>query len=173
MMLNRLLKLSFATMFFVVASSAFAGSISVKPAFNANCADLTGTWRGFFIDPTQLFGKGGPWPMQVSLRFKDGLIRGTVDSSHAPSNVRDSAKGQLWGACKKGMITDVYLQGNQRCGHLAPPGVMLQKNVLLFSLPFENAMTGTDFTVVLTRVNKSPSDKAPKKWRLGKIQTCH
>ena len=55
------------TLLFAAPAQTKNQSIQLNKYYAATCANYTGTWRGFFTDPTDLFGNGGPWPVSVSL----------------------------------------------------------------------------------------------------------
>ena len=126
-------------------------SINLKPALDADCKALAGVWRGYFVDQTSLFGNGGPWPIELRLGFQNGRIVGTANGSKAPNYVRDKVTANLSGTCSKGMITDVTLGKAGQRGQKAAPGIMVNNRVLILHLAYNNAMTGTEFTVFATK----------------------
>ncbi len=160
----------------LIASAAASAAMTIKPAYNASCADLTGTWQGSFIDPTELFGNGGPWPIKFNLYNRGDTVIGQVDASQAPAYVKHSASGQFFAQCQQATLSKIFLKNKNHCGHFATQGALAGKNMLIFYLPYENAMNATDFLVVLTRSNNSYTGKIPKNvvsMQIPNIQTCH
>ena len=149
-------------------TSANTTSINIKQYYDANCSRLTGTWSGVYTDPTNLFGDGGPWPITISMTTKDNNIIGTIKTP-GPLN----GDSQLWGTCVRGRLTKIFAGSTNQCGDYAPDGVLISQNMIIMSIPYENAMTGTNFIVTLQRKNNSFTGEIPAVPKLSPRQTCH
>ncbi len=168
-------KIILIALLLLMSNAQAAMVLTLTPAPGTDCKALQGTWKGTFADQSGLFGNGGPWPVYLHLSYHDNHFVGVVDASNAPSYVRDKASGQVWGHCHKGAINQVFLGKPGQCGHFAPVGVMVNERVLAFHLPYENAMTGTDFLVFANKTSDNVGVKNLPKWSDApkEVKTCH
>ncbi len=132
------------------------------------CQQLTGQWQGSFQDTTGLFGIKDQH-ITLNIQYSKGLIKGT---STSPDKVAGAAiSGVFSGQCHNGTLTNIYLYNQQRCGHYAPRGKVNTTKITLY-LPYENAMTQTDFKITATRVNRHPEEIMLKK-PIKQLISCH
>lgn len=153
-----------------------SSSIQLSKYYQASCASYTGTWDGFFTDPTDLFGNGGPWPVQVSLYNNSNNIIGQANASKAPSFVSKALTGTVWAQCQNGQLSNIFLGNKNQCGAFSQTGLLVSKNVLIMQINYQNAMTGAPFLLVLKRVNNNYSGKIPQNasdMQLGSVESCH
>jgi len=143
-------------------------NISACHSEDDTCKQLTGTWQGSVTDPHGLFG-GTPAPITLKITHTKGNFFGISHTKNAIIN--NALNHSFSGQCVNGKLIKVYLQNSSKCGHFAPAGKITGSQLTLF-LPFENAMTGTDFVVKAKRVNTSPG-KVPQFKTPAPLTTCH
>lgn len=132
-------------------------SIVIAKYYAAKCTNINGEWHGFFVDPTDLFGDGGPWPISADISCHNGRVNGVLNASQAPVYVRAAASGELQATCASGLITGVTLGKHIVHRSIVPNSMLISKNVLLLYVPYENAMIGTNFLLILKRIIKAKS----------------
>jgi hypothetical protein len=146
-------------------------SLVIPQYFQANCQGLTGTWQGFYTDPTDLFGNGGPWPTKVSLYVQGNQVIGRVRGFAADNKKTE----KLWATCNNGMLSNIFVGDANHCGSTSKQGAQVSKNVLIMDWSYQNAMTGTNFLTVLHRVNNKYAYSIPtadSDFAMPKIQSC-
>lgn len=147
-------------------------NLIIPKYFQASCQAYTGTWQGFYTDPTDLFGNGGPWPTKISLFVQGNQVIGMVQGYAA-----DNKKVQkLWATCNNGMLSNILVGTSNHCGGTSKQGALVSKNMIIMDMHYENAMTGTEFLTVLKRVNDAypyPVPTQANAFVMPKIQTCH
>lgn len=161
-----MITLSFNTLAFANTNSTLA----LNKYYHATCKAITGTWQGFSTDQNDLFGNGGPWPTTVSLFYQNGRVIGQAD------NIPPSRKTKIWAQCNKGTLHNIFMGKRGQCGEYSQGGELVSKNVLVLSLHYESAMTGTNFLVFLKRVNNSYPYSIPTNrvaFKPGVVRTCH
>ncbi len=148
-------------------------TIQLSKYYQASCTSYTGTWRGFFTDPTDLFGNGGPWPVEISLYNSGTNIVGKVSDDKAPSYVSKSMQGTLWAQCHHGQLSNIFLGNEKQCGSFSQTGLLVSKNVLILQIKYENAMNGAPFLLVLKRINNHYAGDIPQNMQMDSVQSCH
>lgn len=147
-------------------------NLIIPKYYQASCQAYTGTWQGFYTDPTDLFGNGGPWPTKVSLYARGNQIIGNVQG-YATDNKKTY---KLWATCNNGMLSNIFIDTAKQCGGASKQGSLVSKNVLIMNMHYENATTGTEFLTVLQRINNKYSYPIPTQvsaFGMPKIQSCH
>jgi len=132
------------------------------------CQQLTGQWQGMFQDNKHLFVIKNPH-ITLDIQYHQGVIIGKSMSSDKVAGT--AVSGIFSGQCHNGTITHIYLYNPQRCGHYAPHG-KISDNKLTLSLPYENAMTQTDFIITASRISQHPEDIPPHKI-INQLVSCH
>lgn len=158
------------------ATETISNPLTIAPYYQANCGLVTGTWQGFFTDPTDLYGDGGPWAISMSLLNQNGKIIGKADANNAPAYVGPAVNKRIWADCTNGVLTNIFIGNRDTCGAYSKGGELVSKNLLILFLHTESAMNGTDFLVVLRRVNDQYAFPMPTNaddFNLGTIKTCH
>lgn len=176
-MINRI-KIFLLSIFFlpVFGLADINSSIELNKYFQASCVDYTGTWEGFFTDPTDLFGNGGPWPVHVSLYNSGNNIIGQADASKAPSFVSKALTGSVWARCLDGQLSNIFLGNKNHCGAFSQTGLLVSKNVLIMQINYQNAMSDAPFLLFLKRINDNYSGTVPQNvndMQLGSVHSCH
>lgn len=149
--------------------------IALPKYTGANCQDYTGTWEGFITDPSDLFAKGGPWPVIISLYHKNGYIIGRVNKIRTSSHDGIEAR-QIWASCKDGVLSEIFWGNRGTCGSVSQEGMQVSKNVVVLKLHWENAMANADFLTFLKRKNNLYPYPVPQKlheYSIENIKTCH
>ena len=146
--------------FLLMISLSGCQSNSSSADNDALCQSLSGTWSGTYSDPSGLFS---PQPQKIRLSFlaSGNEIVGKATADNA------AVTGDIWARCEKGRITELFLGDTERCGHFipkdqldhgighfAPTGEIKDRQLTLY-LPYENAMTQTDFIVHAKKISKS------------------
>lgn len=150
--------------------------IQLNKYYQAKCPNYIGTWQGFFTDPTDLFGNGGPWPVKVSIYNKENKIIGKVSAKNAPNYVAGAMHGTLWADCQDGQLNNIFLGKPNQCGSYSQTGLLVSKNVLILQINYENAMNNAPFLLFLKRVSDHYSGKIPatlKSMTISKPISCH
>lgn len=176
-------KFKFWWVFCLLATSqiafGLATPISIPIYYAAHCTDLQGTWRGFFVDPNDLFGSGQHWPITLSLAVRGSKVIGRIINLAEPLKGIDPQLPPktflpVWASCSHGQLTHLVL-GHNSCGVYGTPSGLVAKNLLLMYLPYQNAMIGTQFLTILQRVNHHypyPLPKEATDWIIPNLQSC-
>ncbi len=133
-----------------------------------DCSLITGTWKGYVVDQNKLFADGGPWPIKVTLlnhpvaNQSINQVIGKIDAGNTPVNKQLSQK--IWGECRQGKLQKLLLDSQNGCGadFIPKTGALLSGNILLLYLNWESPMIGTNFMLVLKRINSIYSYPVPQ-----------
>lgn len=168
-----LLALLFPALMFAAPTNTNKQTIQLSKYYAATCSDYTGTWRGFFTNPTDLFGNGGPWPVTVSLYNKGANVVGRVSSRKAPGYVSGTMQGMIWSKCNTGQLSNIFMGKPNQCGAYSQTGLLISKNVLVLEIHYQNAMNDAPFFLFLKRINNKFQGKLPKNLNIAAPKTCH
>jgi hypothetical protein len=130
---------------------------SSTPAEIAACQSLQGVWKGTYEDASGLFPKQ-PFPMVLYLEVHDQSIQGYTLSADDASGASWGIHAPYWifGQCRQGDIISLYLvkPSTHICGApVKQQPIQRTKNTLQLILPYENAMTDTQFFAKLSRID--------------------
>lgn len=156
----------------LVYADSNSQNLIIPKYFQANCQAYTGTWEGYYTDPTDLFGNGETWQTKINLYAHGNQIIGNVQG-YASEHQKVY---KLWATCKDGMLTSIYINNDKPCGGTSKQGSLVSKNVLIMNMHYENAMNGTEFLAIVKRVNDKYSYPIPtdtNAFVMPKVQTCH
>lgn len=112
-------------------------------ALGDDCQKLTGAWQGSLIDTQGLFSQK-KHPVTLHIQFHEGKFYGEARIRY--QNLKHIVNQYFIGQCNQGKLSNVYLNQPRQCGHFGPEGV-IKENKLTLYLPYENAMTGTNFKI--------------------------
>jgi hypothetical protein len=172
LLLSYLLSLSALAIQPPAPSTHPADTILLTPYYKAHCADYTGTWQGFFTDPTDLYGNGNAWPITLHLYAAQDRVIGKIAAPNTPA-----ANKHLWALCKAGILKDIFFAKNKTaCGAFSQQGFLVGSNALVLQLHTENAMNGTDFWAFLHRIDRHPALATPPSvsaMAVAQVTTCH
>jgi hypothetical protein len=141
---------------------------------NNACQNLSGTWQGYYSDPQGLFSTQ-PSPIKLQFMLKDNRVIGLSTANNAKAPGASAVSGRIWGTCKAGKITQVFLGKGTQCGHFAKKNSFVRGDTLSLYVPYENAMTGTDFMITAHKASAQyPKQLSKMKTKLTKAPTtCH
>jgi hypothetical protein len=131
--------------------------LQIEKYYASSCKQLAGSWHGFFVDQTDLFGSGGPWPITMSLQCRQGKLSGRINDNDTPAYVRGTIGGAVRGICKRGEITE-FIMHKHKDG-LKSSGALVARNLLIIKLPWQGAMISAKFLLVLKRYEKNRAKK--------------
>jgi len=161
------------TLVFAASTTVPDQSVQLEKYYASACANYTGTWHGFFTDPTDLFGNGGPWPVTLSFINKGDKVAGWVSSKKAPGYVSGTMEGMIWANCSKGQLSNIFMGKPKQCGVYSQSGLLVSKDVMILKINYQNSMTGAPFYLFLKRVNNKFQGKLPKTMSIAAPETCH
>ena len=135
---------------------------------HSSCNQLNGTWKGFVSDKRGLFDTNNT-PITLHIKYKNKHFYGM--SKVANPALAHALNRSFNGICTNGKLSKVYLENAFKCGHFAQQGNIRRNNLTIY-LPYENAMTGTDFMVIAKKVDdtkiKIKLTRTPEN-----LKTCH
>lgn len=150
-------------------------SIKLQKYFQANCQHYSGTWQGFFTNPSDLFGNGGPWQISLSLVTNGNKIYGTFNEKNLPSYLKSALKGHLYANCDNGILKNIFVGETNQCGAVSQKGLLVAKNVLVLQTDYQNAMMDAPLVFFLKRSTEQNTVTFPKnpQWQWPSPKTCH
>jgi hypothetical protein len=149
--------ISLLLVFYPACYAAESQSLILSKYYQATCEDYTGTWQGMITDPTDLYGNGGPWSIQLSLSFQDGHITGRSAAIQYANSSSIPAK-QIWAQCRKGVLSGLQWGKRVSSRQHNQSGLLVSKHVLVLQLRTENAMMNAEMLLFLQRKSSPHSD---------------
>lgn len=173
--MTALLSLACLSIGYSAESQAESNGITLPSYYQASCDAYAGTWQGFITDPSDLYGSGGPWPITVSLAYKNGRVIGVTTPIKYATNANIPSK-KVWAQCQNGQLSHLFWGEKGACGRFSEEGALVSKNALVLRLDQEGAMSGTQFMVFLQRKNAKFTGVMPAQasdWIVDKVSSCH
>ena len=143
-------------------------ALAMAKFYETDCEDLTGTWRGTYIDSGAY---DGTVPVLFSLSYQDGIFSGkTQPINNSPVSFDHYTIG---GSCKDKTIQLYFCSYYpQMCGVLST-GELLSHNRMKIDVKWENAMTGGSGPMTLERVDSTYRFDDLKFKFPKEVETCH
>lgn len=129
--------------------SAFANQnsahpLNLKPYYASKCNSYTGHWQGFFSDPADLYGNGGPWPIEATVTKNGAELTFNFNANKAPKYVSQKATQIKTLTCQNGQLP-------LNTDSTEITGALVSRHVMILQIPAGSSMAHTQFIIILQK----------------------